>query len=215
MKLYLKDARLSFTQGLFDARQVQGQGEAKFSCSSILEKDTKGFYGDFNPDSAKGRAANLTWGDVKAAVQDAIMAAAGSKWGAKGPEVVKTLLAGNKLCLHDGNTKEDTPGYAGNYFINASNKVKPEVKDRQGRDITAAEGIIFPGCYGDVVLEIWPQDNQFGKRVNASLLAVIFSKDGERLAGGGVATADDYAAIPEGQQQAAQASGQGAASLFA
>lgn len=214
MKLYLKDARLSFTQGLFDARQVQGQGEAKFSVSSIVEKDTQGFYGDKNPDSTAGRQANLKYGDAKAAITAAIMSAAGDKWGAKAAEIVTGLKAGNKLCLHDGDSKADTPGYKGNHFINASNKVKPAVVDRQGREVTAASGVIYPGCYGDVVLEIWAQDNQFGKRINASLLAVVFSKDGERLAGGGVATADDYAAIPEATQQQAAAAGSGAAGLF-
>ena len=64
----------------------------------------------------------------------------------------------------------------------------------------------------NAIIEIWPQDNQFGKRVNASLLGVQFVKDGERLAGGGVAAADDFEAI-SGAADPAVAKG-GAASLF-
>jgi hypothetical protein len=50
--------------------------------------------------------------------------------------------------------------------------------------------------------------------VNASLLGVQHVKDGERLAGGGVAAADDFEAIPEAGQAKAAATGTGAAGLF-
>jgi hypothetical protein len=46
------------------------------------------------------------------------------------------------------------------------------------------------------------------------LLGVQFTKDGERLAGGGVAAADDFEAIPQPEAAKAAAAGTGAAALF-
>jgi hypothetical protein len=43
------------------------------------------------------------------------------------------------------------------------------------------------------VVELWAQDNQYGKRINASLGGVQFAKDGESFGGGGnVVEADDF-----------------------
>jgi hypothetical protein len=41
-------------------------------------------------------------------------------------------------------------------------------------------------------IELWCQDNNYGKRINASLRGVQFLKDGEAFAGGGVANADEF-----------------------
>jgi hypothetical protein len=44
----------------------------------------------------------------------------------------------------------------------------------------------------DVSIDVWAQDNNYGKRVNASLRGVKFARDGEPFAGGGAATEDDF-----------------------
>ncbi|MWN55950.1 ssDNA-binding protein, partial [Escherichia coli] len=54
------------------------------------------------------------------------------------------------------------------------------------------------GCYVNAVIDIWAQDNNFGKRINASLGGVQFLRDGDAFAGGGVASADDFDDISEG-----------------
>uniref|UniRef100_T1HEF4 Uncharacterized protein n=2 Tax=cellular organisms TaxID=131567 RepID=T1HEF4_RHOPR len=41
-------------------------------------------------------------------------------------------------------------------------------------------------------------DNNFGKRINASLGGVQFLRDGDAFAGGGVATPDDFENMSEG-----------------
>ena len=41
-------------------------------------------------------------------------------------------------------------------------------------------------------IELWAQDNSFGKRVNASLRGVQFLKDGDAFAGGGAASDDEF-----------------------
>lgn len=172
-KVTLNDVRVTFPV-FFSAKQVNGQGEAKFSGAFLLAKN--------HPQ--------------KAAVEAAIVQAATEKWGAKAMEVLKALKASDKLAMHDGDAKSDYDGYAGNFFINASNKIRPLVIDGNRSPLDESSGKPYSGCYVNVILELWAQDNQFGKRVNASLLGVQFLRDGQRLAGGGVASQDDFEAIP-------------------
>lgn len=218
MKLYLKGARLAFTPTLFEPKIVNSKdgntGKPKFSVASIIEPTTKAYAGEKNPDSAGGIAEKLPWGDPKLEFSKAIIAAATEKWGAKAMEVVQLLKSQNRLALHDGAEKALTPGFAGNLFMNSSSDLRPVVRNKNGAALQASDGVIYPGCYADVCVDIWPQDNQHGKRVNATLLAVTFSHDGERLAGGATASEDDYAAVPAEAQAKAAATGAGAASLF-
>ena len=48
----------------------------------------------------------------------------------------------------------------------------------------------YGGCYVDMLIRPWGQDNKFGKRVNAALVAVQFKRAGERF-GKGRLGADD------------------------
>ena len=182
MKVRLENVRISYTQALFTSQQVNGQGDPKFSSAFILGRDHPAL----------------------PALQEAVIAVAKEKWPTKWEEVLKTLKAADKLPVHDGDAK-DSDGYKGNLFINASNKLKPLVvdinADASGNPavLTAADGRPYSGCFVNAMIEIWAQDNQFGKRINASLLGVQFLMDGPRLAGGSVASASDFkAAVPTG-----------------
>lgn len=231
MKLYLKNARASFAQSLFEARPPKdGKGKAKYGLTGILEKTTLAFAGDANPDGPAGQARGYKFGDVKQEMSKAIIDVAKAKWGEAATEtvdaagnkvmapaymvVIQLLKAQNRLPIHDGAEKANYPGYLGNFYTNASNEIRPVIRHKNGSQLEAKDGVIYSGCYVDMVLDVWAQDNQFGRRVNASLLAVTFAGDGERLAGGASATDDDYAAIPQEAQAKAAASGGGAASLF-
>ena len=171
----LKDVRLSFANALFEAQKVQGQGEAKFSASFLFPPN--------HPCVA----------EIKAAMKKA----AEEKWGAKAGEVFMALKAGDKLALHDGDSKPQYEGYKGNLFINASNRIKPLVIDGNLSPLQASSGRPYSGCYVNASIELWAQSNDFGKRINASLKGVQFLRDGQRLSGGGVASADDFEAIPD------------------
>lgn len=190
-KVQLKDVRLTFPQ-LFEAKQVNGQGEPKYSAAFLFGRDHTAI----------------------SEIQKAITEAAKAKWGEKYPEMLKQLKAADRLPVHDGDAKGDYDGYAGNLFINSSNKVRPLVIDGNLAPLTASDGKIYSGCYVHALVQFWAQDNKFGKRVNASLLGVQFVRDGERLAGGSTASASDFEAIPETQTVAVVAAGNGAASLF-
>jgi len=193
-KFTLKDVRLSFPN-LFEAKAPPTPGgKAKYSASFLLPRS--------HPQAAE--------------IQKLIVSVATARWGGKAVEVLKALKAGDRLCIRDGDAKSDIDGYAGNLFINASNDIRPMCVGGgpDGRaPVTAADGTLYAGCQVNAIVQIWAQDNQFGKRINASLLGVQFLRDGPRLAGGGVAAADDFEPVPQAAQTAA-AAGDGAASLF-
>jgi hypothetical protein len=155
---------------------------------------------------------------VVALLKTAMVQAAKNKWGDKWEIHYSACKASDKLAVHDGAAKAQYAGYAGNLFLNANNPLKPLViggaPDGRG-PLTAADGKIYPGARVNMKVEIWAQDHpQHGKRINASLMGLQFFKDGERLAGGAVASADDFAAIPQETMEKAEASGNGAADLF-
>lgn len=145
-------------------------------------------------------------------IEAAIVAVATAKWGPeKAPTVLKSLKAANKICVYDGDSKADYAGYAGNLFINASNEIRPLVLSRSRTPLSASDGVIYSGCFVNVMLQFWAQDSQqYGKRINASLMGVQFWADGERMSGGAVASVNDFEAIPE--EAATEA--EGASKLF-
>ena len=171
----LSDVRLSFANALFEPKVVQGQGEPKFSGSFIFPTN--------HP--------------CVAAIKAAMKKVAEEEWKEKAGEVFAMLKASDRLCLRDGDTKPQYEGYKGNLFLNASNKIKPLVIDGNKSPLSAASGRPYSGCYVNMSIEVWAQDNKFGKRINATLKGVQYLRDGARLAGGGVASAEDFEAIPE------------------
>lgn len=110
---------------------------------------------------------------------------------------IKTDLKGSKLpadkiCLKDGD-EIDYDGYAGCYSIKASNNKRPTVIDKDRSPLTEDDNRLYAGCYVNAIVELWAQDNQYGKRINCNLLGVQFAKDGQPFGDGGkTASADDF-----------------------
>lgn len=173
------NARLSFPH-LFEPQRDDNGKNPKFNGLFIMAKD--------NP-------------AIKT-ISDEIKAVAKEKWPIKHEEILKRLKAGGKLCLRNGDTKANYEGFAGNIYISASNKTPIKVFNRAGEMITeGCEGSPYAGCYVNVSVELWPQDSQkFGQRINASLRAVQFVKDGESFGGGSVAADDEFGDLGEGSQ---------------
>jgi hypothetical protein len=174
MKLHLKNARLAFP-AIFEAKSVAGE-EPAFSASLIIPPD--------HPQIAEINAA--------------IEAVAKEKWGAKAIEMLKTLRAKGNVCLHDGDEKANYEGFEGNFYISARSKTRPLILDRDKTPLTAADGRPYGGCYVMASLELWPQDNQFGKRVNAQLKGLQFYRDGDAFTGGAPADESDFDDLSEG-----------------
>lgn len=122
------------------------------------------------------------------------------KWGAKWPAIKKELEAGGKLLVQDGNKKASQAGYEGMKYFNASNTVRPTVVDRTRAPLVAEDGKPYAGCYVNVIIDVWAQENaEFGKRINAQLQGIQFVKDGEAFGAGGTpAEATDFDEIEDG-----------------
>lgn len=174
MKIKLKNVRLAFPQ-LFEAKTVNGEGDPAFSATFLMSPD--------HPAVAELRAAFDKVGK--------------EKWGAKWPTVKKEIEVKDRLCLHDGDTKAEYSGFEGNLFVSTRNKTRPLVIDRDKSPLTAADGRPYAGCYVHASIELWCQDNAYGKRINASLRGVQFYKDGDAFAGGGAASEDEFDDIEE------------------
>lgn len=160
--------RLSYP-ALFKASAFEGQ-EPKYSAHILVAADS--------PALAKLRAA--------------MQEAAEAKWGAKAPAMLKGLIANGKVCVRDGSTKAGCDGYEGNWFVSAASRKRPLVIDRDKSPLTEADGKPYAGCIVNAVIEIWAQDNNFGKRLNAELKGVQFVKDGPAFGGSAPASADDF-----------------------
>lgn len=175
MKIKLENVRLAFPV-LFKAKTVNGEGEPAFSASFLMATN--------HPAVKK--------------LQDAFEHIGKEKWGAKWPTVKKEIESKDRTALHDGDTKGDYAGFPGNLFVSARNKTRPRVIDRDKSPLTAQDGRPYAGCYVHASIELWAQDNAYGKRINASLRGVQFLKDGDAFEGGGVASDDEFDDIAEG-----------------
>lgn len=150
----LKNVRLSF-EHIFRAQANKKNPEArpKFNAAFLIDK--------------KSGKANIE------AMDDAIAAAMDKKWGKNHPK-----LKDEKFCMRDGD-EEDYDGYQGCMYVTASNYKRPTVIDRYKSPLTEEDGKPYSGCYVNAVVRVWAQDNEHGKRVNSSLEAVQFVKDGD------------------------------------
>lgn len=150
MNIKLLNVRLSFPS-LYKAKSVNGS-EPRYGASFLLNK--------------KQDTAQID------ALRKACLETAKEQW----PNKIPT---GVKYCVHDGSEKE-FDGYGPDViYISASATLQPPVVDENLQPLTAASGKPYAGCLVNVMLRLWAQDNQFGKRINAQIQAVQFAADGE------------------------------------
>jgi hypothetical protein len=168
-KIKLNNVRLSFPN-LFRKAVFSGE-ETKYEATFLLDK--------------------VKHADLIKEIHAAIAACTKEKWQGK----IKSLPA-DKLCLKDGDNVEYA-GYAGSMSFKAANKTRPMCVDRDRSPITEDDNKFYAGCYVNGIVELWAQDNSYGKRINANLLGVQFLKDGEPFADGGKASADDFDAFED------------------
>lgn len=175
MKIRIDNVRLAFP-ALFEPKAVNAGDKPAFCAAFIVPRN--------HPQMAEINAA--------------IAATADEKWGVKGPVMLKTIKAGDKIALHDGDGKAQYQGFEGNWFISARNPVRPTCLDADKTPLAESDGRLYAGCYCNAILELWGQDNNYGKRINATLLGVQFYRDGDAFSGGGSASEDDFDDVTSG-----------------
>lgn len=90
----------------------------------------------------------------------------------------------DKRCLRDGNELARAE-YKDMYVVGASNDKGPPFVFNKKRQLVedSTKNPIYSGCYADAQIQIWIQDNSYGKRINASLRGIGFVADGESFDG--------------------------------
>lgn len=175
MKVKLNNVRLAFPQ-LFEAKTVNGEGKPAFSAAFLID-----------PADPQVKAINA-----------AIEQVAKEKWGAKADAMLKQMRATDKVALHDGDLKASYDGFPGNLYISARSATRPLVIDADKSALVEADGKPYAGCYVNASVDLWAQDNNYGKRINASLGGVQFFRDGDAFAGGGAASEDEFDDVTAG-----------------
>lgn len=174
-RIMLTNVRLAFPT-LDVPEKFQGEGKPRYSATALIEPDSE---------------------NHKAAVA-AMRAAAALKWGeAKADAAVKGLTAGNKVALYDGNQKVEYDGFENMIALSAhaQEKSPPRLLDGLRKELPRDTGVIYGGCFVNMSVEFWAQDNKWGKRLNATLRGVQFCGDGDSFSAARPADADEFGVV--------------------
>lgn len=190
--LQLKRVRLSFADNIADAEKGEPRVNGKHKGKVPYRWSANFIIAGSDEETIK-------------AVRAAMRIARDRKW--PDPDT-RPKIKPEKQCLRDG-SEESYAGYPGNWYVSASqtaygrgdeapkrpfriidrNKVK---LDDGTRGFPDAAGKIYAGCYVNVKIRIWAQDDpEYGKRLNASIEAVQFWEDGEAFGGGRKTNVDE------------------------
>lgn len=94
-------------------------------------------------------------------------------------------LPDDRKFQRDGSLKKDKPELVGNFLISANEEKRPivmgpRIDPKTGNPQRLVKGnpddeaIIYGGCYINMLIRPWWQNNKWGKRVNAGLVAVQY-----------------------------------------
>lgn len=201
MKVILNDVRIAFCESIFTPKAFAGEGAPRYGAKFPIA-----------PGSEHHKA-----------IEAAIEAVAKDAFKDKAKAVLAQLRKDGKVFYtHEDYTNKDGEvydGFGGMYCLSAGqseDKGRPLVVDRTGvrsdsekdpeRSYTQpnSKGVMFPilsardgkpygGCYVNVTLDVWVQDNKFGRRINCQLKGVQYLREGDAFGGGAPASVDDFA----------------------
>lgn len=158
--------RVAFPQ-VFQPKGI-GNAEPKFSIAMLFSKADK---------SAKQFFVDLM--DEALAKETA--------WDKATKEAVKRKMISERF--GDGDLKPEYQGYAKHFYVNASNKYKPDVVDQKRVTIESMDKF-YPGCYAHATIIAFTYNSPIGgKGISFSLQNIQKLADGERF--GNVAKGED------------------------
>src|SRR5690606_29106560 len=98
-------------------------------------------------------------------------------------EAFKAKVPLSNYFIRNGDDKQKEE-YEDSWYVSASAGANrpPTVLNKDRSAIRSDNGVIYAGCYVDVLIRPWVQNNMHGKKINANLLAVQFRRDGEAFA---------------------------------
>jgi len=96
-------------------------------------------------------------------------------------------IASDKYCLRSAEDRGRAGEFGDVMVLSANAKLGQSImtmgKGSLEPILDPARNPIYSGCYANVKVRVWWQDNDYGKRINAALVAVQFADDGEPLDG--------------------------------
>lgn len=146
------------------------------------------------------------------AIEAAVLAEATEAWKDKADSVLKMLeedgkVAFTKKIYRSKKTGEAYQGFDGAHYLSARNaKTQPTVFNQYGEELSGKgeiEAKAFSGAVVNASVEIWAQDNKWGRRINCSLRGVMLTGEGENFGGGSApASADEFASFAKAKADA-------------
>lgn len=146
------------------------------------------------------------------AIEAAVLAEATEAWKDKADSVLKMLeedgkVAFTKKVYRSKKTGEAYQGFDGAHYLSTRNaKTQPTVFNQYGEELSGKgeiEAKAFSGAVVNASVEIWAQDNKWGRRINCSLRGVMLTGEGENFGGGSApASADEFAGLAKAKADA-------------
>ena len=151
-------------------------------------------------------------GEHEKLLDEAIRAEAKEQWKDKADSVLAMLIEDGKIAFtkkvyRSKKTGEPYQGFEGAHYLSSRNaKTKPTVYNQYGEELTAKGDIerqAFSGALVNASVEVWAQDNKWGRRINCSLRGIMLTGEGENFGGGSSpASADEFAALAKAKADA-------------
>lgn len=204
--LLLPDVRCSFLV-LGEPTDYQGNKKFRWSATALIPED-----------SPLKKA-------VDAAIQEVAVTEWAAKAAAYLPNIMSDPKG---CAWQPGSRKPDYDGYAGHWSLSCHRDKKkgaplvlmrdakktpiyyrgdPKQAEKFGFDpamctvdepYPGMEGKIYSGCYVNMHVEIWAQNNANGKGIRAALLGIQFNRAGDYFGGGSAPTEDAFPDMGEG-----------------
>ena len=145
-------------------------------------------------------------------IEDAIAAEAKEAWKDKATSVLSMLEDDGKVCFtkkvyKSKKTGEPYSGFEGKHYLSTRNaKTQPTVFNQYGEELSSKGDIerqAFSGALVNASIEVWAQDNKWGRRINCSLRGVMLTGEGDNIGGGSApASADEFAGLAKAKADA-------------
>jgi hypothetical protein len=135
------------------------------------------------------------------AIEAAMLKVAKEEWKDEGESILNRLIEDGKVAfvkkVYRKKTGEVYAGFEGMHYLSTRNaKTQPTVYDRRNEEVLGKSAIEQQAHSGAVVnasLDVWAQDNKWGRRINCSLRGIMLTGEGENFSGSTPASANDFA----------------------
>ena len=155
-RIVIRNARLSFPH-IWKKHQNNSDSKPKFEATLLIPKDSEQI------------------AEIEEHIEEKLLEKFSST-----AKIPKAIRGDTNSCFRDGDLV-DYDGYAGHMSFKASADMQPSILQHSEGPATEDMNLFYAGCYVDVSVEVWIQDNQHAKRINANLFALRHRGAGEVL----------------------------------